>query len=39
MSYYFQTPQEKAAFAEGYGKPIDEGLIRYFDFLSKFLNV
>lgn len=39
MSYYLQTPQEKAAFAEGYGKPIDEGLIRYFDLLSKFLNV
>ncbi len=39
ISYYLQTPEEKAAFAEGYGKPIDEGLIRFFDLLSKFLNV
>lgn len=39
MSYYLQTAEEGAAFAEGYGRPIDVELVRYFDLLSKFLNV
>lgn len=39
ISYYLQTPEDKAAFTKGYGKPIAEGLILYFDLLSKFLNV